>query len=169
MFKALPTQVESVIREFRVCEFSTMAKDGTPVTWPLGAYYQPERNRFLLTTSIGLAQKAFNIRRNPHVSLLFSDPTGSGLENPPAVLVQGNAIAPDEIVVSVDGIEDYWRETIFSRQPTSKMFSSNALMRKLMDQYYMRILISVTPTALFWWPKGDFTQPALQVEVAHVG
>lgn len=169
MFKALPSEVESVIRAFRVCEFSTMAKDGTPVTWPLGAYYQPEHNRFLLTTSIGLPQKAFNIRRNPHVSLLFSDPTGSGLENPPAVLVQGDAIAPDEIVVSVDGIEDYWRETIFSRQPASKMFSSNVLMRKLMDQYYMRILISVTPTALYWWPKGDFTQSPLQVEVAHVG
>ena len=33
--------------------------------------------RFLLTTSIGLPQKAFNIRRNPKVAMLFSEPTGS--------------------------------------------------------------------------------------------
>lgn len=169
MFKTLPPEVEAVIREFRVCEFSTMAKDGTPLTWPLAALYQPEQNRFLLTTSIGLPQKAFNIRRNRRVSLLFSDPTGSGLKNPPAVLVQGDAVAPDEIVTAVDGIEDYWRESIFSRQPASEMISGNGLMRKLMDWYYMRILISVTPTALFWWPQGDFTQSAQQVEVAHVG
>jgi hypothetical protein len=169
MFKDLPPEVESVFREFRVCEFSTMAKDGTPITWPVSALYQPEQDRFLLTTSIGLPQKAFNIRRNPHVSLLFSDPTGSGLENPPAVLVQGDAIAPDKIVASVNGLEEYWRDSIFSRQPAGEMLSSNALMRKVMDQHYMRILISVTPTALFWWPKGDFTQPPQQVEVAHVG
>ena len=169
MFKDLPVEVESVIREFRVCEFSTMAKDGTPITWPLAARYQPDQGRFLLTTSIGLPQKAFNIRRNSRVSLLFSDPTGSGLENPPSVLIQGQATAPDEIVTAVDGIEDYWRESIFSRQPSSEMISGNGLMRKLMDWYYMRILISVTPTVLFWWPKSDFTQPAQQVEVAHVG
>ena len=168
MFKDLPIEIGSVIREFRVCEFSTIAKDGTPITWPLAARYQPEQGRFLLTTSIGLPQKAFNIRRNPRVSMLFSDSTGSGLKNPPSVLIQGDAKAPDEIVTAVDGIEDYWRESIFSRQPASKMMSGNGLMRYLMDWYYMRILISVTPTALFWWPNGDFTRPANEVEIAHV-
>ena len=169
MFKNLPVEVESVIREFRVCEFSTMAKDGTPITWPLAVRYQPEQGRFLLTTSIGLPQKAFNIRRNPRVSMLFSDSTGSGLKKPPSVLIQGDAKAPDEIITAVDGIEDYWRESIFSRQPASEMISGYGLTRKLMDWYYMRILISVTPTALFWWPQSDFAEPARKVEVAHVG
>ena len=39
-----------------------------------------------MTTSIGLPQKAFNIRRNPQVSLSFSEPTGSGVAKPGAVL-----------------------------------------------------------------------------------
>ena len=87
LFTALPPPVASVIREYRVCEFSTLTKDGTPITWPLAARYLPDRSRFLLTTSIGFSQKASHISRNPHVSLLFSDATGSGLENPPSVLV----------------------------------------------------------------------------------
>lgn len=168
MFKALPPVVESVIREFRVCEFSTMAKDGTPITWPLTARYEPDRSCFLLTVTIGQPVKAFNIRRNPHVSLLFSDPTGCGLENPPSVLIQGEATAPDEVVVAVDGLEAYWRDTVFRRQPASET-SSNAFTRKLMDWYYMRIVITVTPIVLFWWPAGDFSQPARKVEVEYVG
>lgn len=96
----LPLTLEQVIWEFRTCEFSTIGRDGTPITWPVMPLYQPEQGRFLVTTAAGLAQKALNVRRNPRVSLLFSNPTGSGLDNPPAVLVQGTAVAPDEIVVT---------------------------------------------------------------------
>jgi hypothetical protein len=38
----------------------------------------------LITTSIAFPQKAFNIRRDARVALLFSDPTGSGLNRAPA-------------------------------------------------------------------------------------
>ena len=169
MLKTLPAEVENAIRAFRVCEFSTIAKDGTPITWPLAARYKPEQSCFVLTTSIGFPQKAFNIRRNTHVSMLFSDPTGSSLDNPPAVLIQGKATAPDEVIVSVDGLEDYWRDTIYRRQPDSEMISSSAIMRKFMDWYYMRIVITVIPTILYWWPAGDFAQPARNVEVTYVG
>lgn len=164
----LPAEVEAVWREFRVCEFSTLARDGTAITWPTAARYLPDQTRFLITTSIGLPQKAFNIRRNPKVALLFSDPTGSGLASPPAVLVQGEAAAPDHIVTSLAGLEDYWRDTIFRRQPATELFSQTALMRKLMDWYYMRLLITVTPRVIKWWPAGDFNQPAQQVELTHV-
>lgn len=165
----LPSEVDAVFREFRVCELTTLARDGTPTTWPTSARYQPEQMRFLITTSIGFPQKAFNIRRNSHVALLFSDPTGSGLVSPPAVLVQGDAVAPDNVVTSVEGLEDYWRDTIFRRQPATEALSSNAIMQKLMDWYYMRLLIFVTPRAILSWPAGDFTQPARKVEVPHVG
>jgi hypothetical protein len=145
-----------------------MAKDGTPITWPLAARYYSEQNHFLLTTSIGLPQKAFNIRRNSHVSLLFSDPTGSGLNNPPAVLVQGDAIASDKVITAVDGFEDYWRETIFRRQPNSEVISKFGIMRKLMDWYYMRIMLYVTPKKVTWWQQGDFSQSPQTVEVNNV-
>ena len=69
----LPSEVEDVFKEFRTCEMSTLAKDGTPITWPTLPFWRPDEGRFLITTSIGLSQKAFNVRRNPRVSLLFSN------------------------------------------------------------------------------------------------
>jgi hypothetical protein len=165
----LPDEVLAVFREFRTCEFSTLAKDGTPLTWPTAARYEPEHGRFLLTTSIGFPQKAFNIRRTPRVSLLFSDPTGSGLIDPPAVLVQGDAEAPDTVVTSVAGLEAYWRETIFARQPSGMLYSRNALTRYLMDMYYMRIVIYVRPRRIAWWRAGDMTAQPQRYEVQYVG
>lgn len=162
----LPPEALSVFNQFCTCEFSTIAKDGTPTTWPMPARYLQEQGQFLLSTSIGLPQKALNIRREPRVSLLFSEPTASGLTNPPAVLVQGTATAPDNVVTALDacdGLRDYWRDTIFARQPASEIFSNNPLAQKLMDWYYMRLIIHVTPRRILWWPNSDFTQPALDV------
>ena len=162
----LPREVEEVFREFRTCEFSTLARDGTPITWPVVTLWRPEERQFVLTTSIGFPQKAFNIRRNPRVSLLFSDPTASGLENPPAVLVQGDAEAPDRIRTSPNHLPEYWRR-LFEIQPAGKMYGSNRPMRYLMDWYYMRLYVSVRPRRVLFWPEGDFAQAPL--EVNHVG
>src|SRR3982074_3655121 len=58
----VPAEVGAVVREFRSCELSTFARDGTPVTWPTMPFFEPDRQRFLITSSVGLAQKALNIR-----------------------------------------------------------------------------------------------------------
>ncbi len=163
----LPPEVEAVFREFRTCEMSTLAKDGTPITWPITPFWKPDEGRFLVTTSIGLPQKAFNVRRNPRVSLLFSNPTGSGLGDPPAVLVQGDAEAPDEIVTSKELEEEL--EELYRRQPASGAYGSNPLMRYLFDWYYMRLVIHVTPRRILWWPGGDHGQTPRKLEVNHVG
>jgi hypothetical protein len=55
---ALPADIERVFREFRCAEMTTLAKDGTPLAWPVVVLYQPKRGRFLTTTSIALPQKA---------------------------------------------------------------------------------------------------------------
>jgi hypothetical protein len=164
----LPAELEAVFREFRTCELSTLAKDGTPVTWPTNPIYQPEKRRFLITSSIGLSQKAFNIRRNPRVSLLFSNPAGSGLVDPPAVLIQGDAKAPDEIVTTWSGDYEAFARVIFPRQPAGELYSSNWLLRYLFDWYYMRLFISVTPRRILWWDRGDFSQAPHETEVSHV-
>jgi Pyridoxamine 5'-phosphate oxidase len=152
---ALPPEVEAVFRNFRTCEFTTLAKDGTPITWPTLPFWDAAQGRFLVTTSIAFPQKAFNVRRNPRVSLLFSDPTGSGLSGAPAVLIQGDATAPDQIVTEVEGSEEGLK-MVFQRQPSSGIYSGSALMRRVMDWYYMRLLIYVTPRRIQWWPAGDF-------------
>jgi hypothetical protein len=114
----LPGELGAVICEFRTCELSTLARDGGPVTWPTTPLLQPEEGRFLITKSIGFPQKAFNIRHNVRVSLLFSHPTASGLTNPPAVLVQGDAEAPDEVITRSRELEALERR-VFPRQPAA--------------------------------------------------
>jgi hypothetical protein len=164
----LPFEVEDVFREFRTCEMSTLARDGTPITWPTLPFWRPDEGRFMITTSISLTQKVFNVRRTPCVSLLFSDPTASGLKNPPAVLVQADADAPDEMLTSVDGFEDELRRS-YRRQPASRVYRSNALLRYFMDWYYMRLVIHVTPRRILWWPRRDFSQAPFEMEPDHVG
>ena len=165
---ALPSEVEEVFREFRTCEFSTMTRSGVPVSWPLIAQWRPEEGCFVLTTSIGMPIKAFNIWRDPKVSLLFSDPTASGMQEPPAVLVQGDAEVADEIHPGTSGMEDYW-ERIFRIQPGGAIYSSNFLTRSLMDVYYMRLHIYVRPRRVLWWPDGDFENTPREVEAGNVG
>lgn len=167
-YKDLPSEVLATFREFRTCELTTISKGGYPITWPVSARYEPTRGHFTLTTSIGLPQKAFNIRRNPRVSLFFSDPTGSGLSNPSAVLVQADAEAPDRIVTDMEGLEEYWRENIFARQPASMNFSSNPFVRYLADWYYMRIVITAVPTRILWWLAGNMDAEPIVEEVSYV-
>jgi hypothetical protein len=164
----VPPEVEAVFRQVRTCEFTTLAKDGTPITWPTVALYQAAQTRFVITTSIGLPHKAYNLRRTPQVAMLYSDATGSGLTAPPAVLVQGDAVCPDQIVTRSDELDELGR-LLMVRQPVSARYSANPLTRYLSDWYLMRLLISVTPRRIRWWPNGDFSRPAAELEVDHVG
>lgn len=162
-----PPHVKAVFREFRTCEFSTFSKNGTPITWPTAPFLLPS-GEFMITSPIGIAQKILHVRQNPRVSLLFSDPTGSNLSDPPAVLVQGDAMAPDEIITTTVGYEEQFL-TIFRRQPASALYSSNALTRYLFDWYYMRLLVYVTPCQIRWWEHGDFSSTSQELEVNYVG
>lgn len=162
----LPPEIERVFAEFRVCEFTTLAKDGTPITWPTLPFYDAAAGRFIVTTSVAFPQKAFNVRRDPRVSLLFSDPTASGLTDPPAVLIQGDAEAPDRVDTAIRGYEERLR-LVFQRQPSGGIYSSNPLMRRYFDWYYMRLQITVTPRRMRWWPKGDFTQAPHSIAIGE--
>ena len=163
----VPSEIEAVLREVRTCEFTTLAKDSTPITWPTVALYEPTQGRFVITTSIGLPHKAYNLRRTPQVAMLYSDPTGSGLAAPPAVLVQGDAICPDQIVTQSAELDALGR-LVMVRQPVSAKYSANPLARWLSDWYMMRLLIYVAPRRIRWWPRGDFSRPAAELEVDHV-
>jgi hypothetical protein len=157
-----------VIDGYFTCEFTTLSRTGSPQTWPLAARLLPD-GRFLLSTTIGRPQKAFNIRRNPKVSLLFSNPTGSGVANPGAVLVQGDATAEDRIVtdMSADPELAAYAETVCTRQPASA-FMSSWLGRRVFWAYYMRILIYVTPTRVLHWPDLDITRAPVELDLNEV-
>jgi hypothetical protein len=153
----LPDAAHAILRRYRTCEMTTLGRDGAPSTWPL-CYRLLDDGRFLLSTSIALPHKAFNIRREPLVSLLVSEPKASGVASPGAVLVQGTATAEDRVVTdpsSDPDVEAYFTENVFARQPAGKIWS-RWLGRQLFPAYYMRILMYVTPTRMWWWPSRDF-------------
>jgi pyridoxamine 5'-phosphate oxidase-like protein len=163
----MPTSFHDVIENYFTCEFTTLSRNGSPVTWPVTPRLLAD-GRFLLTTSIGLPQKAFNIRRNPKVSMLFSDPTGSGVTEPGALLIQGDASAEDRIVTDVSSDPDLeaLMETVARRQPAGAFWSS-WLGQRLMWPYYRRILIYVEPRRAFFWPTRDFTRSPEQLDLSE--
>lgn len=172
---SLPGDVLEVFSRFFTAELTTIGRSGIPITWPIMPIYWQRKGLFVTLTSIGLPQKAINIRRNPHVSLLFSDPTGSELLNPPAVLVQGTAEAPNRVLVSrQDADPELWQIMthqaleMLKRQPAMKIYLNNPVSRYLMDWYFMRLLITIRPERVVWWPDADFSGLPRSLEVAHV-
>lgn len=154
-------EIDSAVDAYRTCEFATLSKDGIPLTWPTSAKRQDD-GTFLITTSLGFPQKAFNIRRDSRVALLFSEPTGSGLANPAQVFVTGTAVCPDDVVTSPAGLESYWA-MLFERQPSSRAYLIPPF-RWLMDWYYQRLLITITPTSVSLRPLLPVGSPAKPVK-----
>jgi hypothetical protein len=91
MTSSLPDEVQQVFDRFITCEYTTIGARKQPIIWPVTPYYEPGAPTIDVTTGLGYSKKADDARRHPSVSLLFSDPTGSGMARPPQVLVQGTA------------------------------------------------------------------------------
>jgi hypothetical protein len=158
----------AIIKTYCTCEFTTVFRDGTPQTWPVSPLLLGD-GRFLLCTSIGFPQKVYNIRRNPKVSLLFSEPTGSGLPNPGAVLICGEAVAEDRVIADVTTLPELGELTriVMQRQPASK-FMSSLVGRRVFPSYYWRLAIFVEPTKGFFWPTRDFTMPPQTLDLEEL-
>ena len=72
--------------------------------------------------------------------------------------MQGSATCPDEIVTSVLRARELWKR-IFDRQPSSVAYSKCGITRRMMDVYYMRLLITVTPTVIRAVPALEASGP----------
>ncbi len=164
----ISTEIRSVLREFYTCEATTVNRQGQPITWPCAPYYDEATGEIILTVCIAFPVKAFNARRHPQVSLLYSDPTGSHLQQSPAVLVQGDA--------KVAEILDYtnrqvlsWFRTFSHRAPDNRRFIGNRVVRRLFAWYvFQRLVITVQPRRMLVWPQGDFSVTPIEIEVNHV-
>src|SRR5919198_5419677 len=91
MPSTLPTELQQAAERYLTSEFVTIDAAGRPIAWPVTPYYRPDAGCIDVTTGVGYPKKADDAARNPHVALLFSDPTGSGIESGIQVLVQGTA------------------------------------------------------------------------------
>lgn len=140
---------------------------GQPITWPCLTYFHEETGHIILTASIAFRVKALNARHHPQMSLLYSDPHGSGLTTPPAVLVQGTAEVQEVLEYTDPKFIGLFR-VIQERQPASKNFLGR-VMRRLFTWYlYQRLMVTITPQRVRLWLQGNFHAEATEIEVQHV-
>jgi len=164
MTASLPQEVQQTFGLFITTEYTTIGADRQPITWPVTPYYRAGGQEIDVTTGIGYPKKANDARRNPHVSLLFSDPTGSRMGQPPAVLVQGTAkVDTTDLAANRDR---YYREAQ-EKLPAVKQMLPPKFIQGLFNWYFTRIYVHVRPERVYVWPGGDFSREP-QLFGAHV-
>jgi Pyridoxamine 5'-phosphate oxidase len=149
---SLPQEVRECFERFLTCEYTTIDSRQQPIVWPVTPYYTQGAATIDVTTGLGYPKKADDAQRNPHVSLLFSDHTGCGLDTGMRVLVQGTADVDDR---NLDANEErYWRESS-AKLPGMRNMHPPKLLRGLFGWYYTRIYVKVRPERVFVWPDGN--------------
>jgi hypothetical protein len=160
----LPQDVRACFERFITTEYTTIDARQQPITWPVTPYYDDCDPTIDLTTGLGYPKKADDAARNPRVALLFSDPTGSGLERPAEVLVQGTAQI-DEADLDANA-DRYMRESV-EKLPRTKKMHPPKLMRGPLRWYYARIYVKVRPERVFVWRDGN-PETAPEIHDAHL-
>jgi hypothetical protein len=159
MTGTLPPEVRDAFERFITCELTTVDARKQPITWPVTPYYSQGGPTIDVTTGLGYPKKADDARAHPSVALLFSDPTGSGIESGLRVLVQGTATVDDEDLKA--NAERYIRES-GEKLPATRKMSPPKPLRGLFSFYYARMYIKVRPERVFVWPQGDLaTEPTV--------
>jgi hypothetical protein len=151
---SLPDTVQDVFAGYITTEYTTVDRRGRPITWPVTPYYSRGADCIDVTTGLGYPKKADDARANCKVGLLFSDPTGSGIEGAPMVLVQGTAIVDDADLDA--NRERYWEESL-AKLPGTAGKHPPAPLRRLLGWYYTRIYVHVRPERVYVWPNRDVT------------
>jgi hypothetical protein len=164
MTSTLPHEVRDAFERFITCELTTVDAAKQPITWPVTPYYGQGGPTIDVTTGLGYPKKADDARAHPSVSLLFSDPTGSGIESGIKVLVQGTATVDDEDLRA--NAERYISDSGVKLPATKKMNPPKPI-RPMFNWYYARLYIKVRPERVFIWPEGNLAEEPV-VHDAHL-
>ena len=134
---------------FVTTEYASLTRAGAPITAPVTPY----RGAGTLDVSTGLTYplKAERARRDPRVTLAFSDPTGSGLADTPVLVVKGLATVRDADLVATSR-----RYLAASQQRFPDAYSTiPGFVLRRMAWYWSRIWVEVTPVEILTWAAGD--------------
>jgi len=137
-------------------EYASLTRNGRPVTVPTTPYRGRDGWTIDVSTGLTYPAKAERARRDPRVCLLFADPVGSGLVDPPVVLVQGLATVRD---ADLQANTDRYVRVSMEKLPAATKGQPRFALRRL-GWYYARIWIEVTPLHIRWWPSRQLDVPA---------
>ena len=164
MTASLPEEVRDCFARFITTVYTTVDARQQPITWPVTPYYADGAPTVDVTTGIGYPKKADDARRNPHVALLFSDPTGSGTSAGTEVLVQGTADVDDR---DLDANADRYMREAGEKLPATRKMHPPRFIRDQLRWYYARLYVKVRPERIFVWADGDPAKPP-EVHDAHL-
>jgi hypothetical protein len=136
-----PDDVLVVFEHSMTCDFATLTRQGTPITFPLTPYIGENERTLDVSTGLTYPAKAERARRNPKVSMLYADAVGSGLTNPPIVLVSGLATVRD---ADLQASTDRYIRLSFAKMPDAFKGMPKFILQH-MQWYFTRIWIQVTP------------------------
>jgi len=149
----IPPWVLEVFENFSKCELTTLSK-GKPVTFPVTPDFDKKKQVIVITPSIGAYKKTVNMQRDPRVSVLYSNPTGSHLNYTPTVLVQGLARVFD------DDLDHAWQKYRAAHERKSKQLVGEFEQRAGKPAYlYKRFVVEITPMKILAWRSGDLNKP----------
>ena len=148
--------VLDVATRFITSEYASLTRAGEPVTWPLTPF-AGTAGTIDVSTGLTYPLKAERARRDPRVALSFSNRLGSGLDDPPVVVVQGLATVRDADLRANSA--RYLRES--SRKLPAAYAKIPDFMLAQMAWYWTRIWIEVTPRRILWWPEGRLDREPL--------
>jgi hypothetical protein len=152
---SLPEDIQRVFARFITTEYTTIDAADHPITWPVTPYYREGAGAIDVTTGLGYPKKALDARANPRVSLLFSDPTGSGLEDAAMVLVQGIAKVDDD---DLDANRKRYQRESLEKLPATKDMQPPDFLKRFVLWYYARLYVYVRPERVYVWPGGDISR-----------
>ena len=164
MTSSLPQEVRETFETFLTTEFVTVDSRQQPIVWPVTPYYRQGGQTIDVTTGIGYPKKAEDARRNPRVALLFSDPTGSGVESGIQVLVQGSAQVDD---ADLAANRDRYRREALEKLPAAKDQLPPKFLEGLFSWYFERLYVKVRPERVFVWRDGDLAREP-EIHDAHM-
>ena len=151
---SLPEELVPILVDNWACEYSSIKKNGTPITVPLLTFPGNDGRTIDITTGLAYPSKAERARNNPKVCLLYSDPRATSVEKPPVALVYGHATVYDsDLQANVD-------RSIQTLLPRSKGLNKMPkFILRWLRSYFSRIWIAVTPLKILWWPETNMENP----------
>ncbi len=158
---AFPEEVEKVLNQALVAEFTVLGPGDRPITHPMIPLYDGER--IYLHSSILFSKKLAHIKANPKVSLAITD-LGATHGEPLShrVTVQGDAVViEDDPHTTWQRILPLWIE----KEPIVKDFYAK---RVALPLFWERSLIEIRPRRVLIWPEGWTDRPPAVHELTKV-
>ncbi len=155
----LPHEVEEVLDGALVAILTVVNDRGLPVSHPMLPLYDRGNKKLYFTSSILFSKKLEHIKRNPRVSVLFSQREFIRSPSYHVVMLKGDARVIDDDLSSVwTSLLPLWRR----KEPYIDAYLRQ---RVAFPLFWERAVIEVMPRTTLVWPGGDMLAKPLMLDL----